>query len=265
MVTKQFIESEVKRLGEIQPWWHDFELPQGIRTIDRSRNELRLNHNAVKWHKLRSLIDFRGKSVVDLGCNEGFYCQEAVRLGAAHVVGVDIDAHRIEKATFAANVLGMEEIQFVQASAYDVTQQTLSGRCDLALVLGLLHRVSDPYQLILKASELADTVVFEWAALSSHQPVMQFWGGGTKDYDHHNTGYWKISRRCVLEILARTRAGHYSHIEPKEKRAILAATCCPTTAAIHCAWRPLASAIPTAEESSRRSRIAIPRWFKKVS
>jgi hypothetical protein len=63
-------------------------------------------------------------------------------------------------------------------SAYDVTQETLGGKCDLGLALGLLHRVPDPYTLIMKTDELADAVVYEWAALKSEEPIMRFWGGG---------------------------------------------------------------------------------------
>ncbi len=39
-----------------------------------------------------SRIDFKGKSVVDLGCNFGFFTFFAARLGAREVVGVDREA-----------------------------------------------------------------------------------------------------------------------------------------------------------------------------
>ena len=42
--------------------------------------------------------DLQGKSVLDLGCNEGFFCQAALAAGAKRVVGIDTNAHVIERA-----------------------------------------------------------------------------------------------------------------------------------------------------------------------
>jgi SAM-dependent methyltransferase len=36
-------------------------------------------------------LDFRDKTVLDVGCGSGILCAEAARRGAAHVVGVDLD------------------------------------------------------------------------------------------------------------------------------------------------------------------------------
>lgn len=50
-------------------------------------------------HRLRRLrldeIDFRGKTVLDIGCNAGAMCREAVERGAARVVGVDFKDCRL--------------------------------------------------------------------------------------------------------------------------------------------------------------------------
>lgn len=265
-MTKKWLETEVRRLGEIQPWWHDIELPQGVRTINRSGAVLEVNHNAVKWSKLKPLIDFQGKSVIDLGCNEGFYCHEAMRGGARRVIGVDINPHRIEKATFASSVLGFDAIQFKCMTAYDVTQETLEGRFDLALLLGMLHRVPDPFSLIIKAAELADNVVFEWSALDTEQPLMMYWGGGWKEYDRDNSGYWRMSRRCVLEILLRTNMRFVSHIDPENPRAILAAKVDSHDKTLSCPWQALPDAInATQERTSVNTRRKPWRWLRRAS
>ncbi len=50
----------------------------------------------AKLDRLHLPTDLSGLSVLDVACNEGFFCQEAVRRGATRVVGIDKnpDVHR---------------------------------------------------------------------------------------------------------------------------------------------------------------------------
>jgi ribosomal protein L11 methylase PrmA len=50
--------------------------------------------------------DLTGKSVLDIGCNGGFYAIEMKRRGADRVLGVDFDDRYLEQARFAAEVKG---------------------------------------------------------------------------------------------------------------------------------------------------------------
>lgn len=223
MKTREWISEQVRQLGEIQPWWHDIELPFGIRTIGRDGRDLELNHNNVKWEKLKSFLKIDGKTVIDLGCNEGFYCCEARRGGASRVVGIDVNKDRIEKARFVRDVLDLTDVEFIQNSAYELTPDEFGGKFDVGFVLGLLHRVPDAYAMILKATEMANALVFEWSALTTDEPIMKFWGGGVKEHDTDNTGYWRISRQCVREILLRSDFSLYADIESVKHRAIMVA------------------------------------------
>ena len=42
-----------------------------------------------KWNALQLPADLTGKSVIDIGCAEGFFCLEAARSGATIIFGVD--------------------------------------------------------------------------------------------------------------------------------------------------------------------------------
>ena len=46
--------------------------------------------------------DLNGKSVLDIGCNGGFYSIEMKRRGADRVVGIDSDEDYLAQARFAA-------------------------------------------------------------------------------------------------------------------------------------------------------------------
>ena len=224
MLTADQIRCEVKQLGEEQPWWHDIELPHGIRTCPRTSGELQANHNVVKWSKIESCYSFHGKRILDLACNEGFFSIEVSRAGASEVVGVDINPLRIKKARFVHKLLKLQNVQFEQGDVYRLGSQMLGGRFSVVLCLGLLHRVPDPFGLIRVVSELADTVILEWATLDTEEPLMKFWTKGHKQDDEHNSGYWTISPQCVREMLWRTGFQVYVDIEGAAQRAVLIAS-----------------------------------------
>jgi len=53
---------------------------------------------ALFLQRLGNTLDFRGKSVLDVGCGYGATCIYLAQHGARQVVGIDIEAHRIEFA-----------------------------------------------------------------------------------------------------------------------------------------------------------------------
>ena len=52
--------------------------------------------------------DMTGKSVLDIGCNAGFYSLEMKRRGADRVLGVDFDDRYLDQARLAAEVEGAD-------------------------------------------------------------------------------------------------------------------------------------------------------------
>ena len=62
----------------------------------------------VKFARFRHAIpeDLTGETVLDIGCNAGFYSLEMKRRGAAEVLGIDTDEHYLQQARFAAEIQG---------------------------------------------------------------------------------------------------------------------------------------------------------------
>lgn len=95
------------------------------------------SNNAVSdtQHKLRRLRlpeDLTGKRVLDIGCNEGFFCGLALQRGAASVIGIDFDASNIE---FAKAKYGDERIQFLRQSWAELPP----GLFDLVIWSSAMH------------------------------------------------------------------------------------------------------------------------------
>jgi tRNA (mo5U34)-methyltransferase len=101
------------------------------------------DYPAVKWRRFAGAIpaDLSGRTVLDIGCNGGFYSLEMKRRGAARVVAVDYDEDYLRQARFAAQATGLD-IEIRNLSVYDVA--ALGERFDLVLFLGVLYHLRHP-------------------------------------------------------------------------------------------------------------------------
>lgn len=135
-LTADEIRTRAKALG---PWFHNIDL-QGVKTAP---DHFLGDYPAVKWRRFSDAIpaDLSGRSVLDIGCNAGFYSIEMKRRGADRVLGIDFDPEYLEQARFAAEVSGVE-IEFRQLSVYDVA--AIGERFDVVLFMGVLYHLRHP-------------------------------------------------------------------------------------------------------------------------
>lgn len=133
---RRAIRQRVEALG---PWFHNIDLA-GVATAPA---HFLGDYPAVKWRRFEHAIapDLTGRSVLDIGCNGGFYAIEMKRRGATRVVGIDSDERYLEQARFAAQVTG-QDIEFHRLSVYDVAR--LGERFDIVLFMGVLYHLRHP-------------------------------------------------------------------------------------------------------------------------
>jgi tRNA (mo5U34)-methyltransferase len=136
LLSKDEIRQRVDALG---PWFHNLDL-DGVPTAP---GHFLGDYPTVKWQRFSNVIpaSLEGKSVLDIGCNAGFYAMEMKRRGAARVLGLDSDEEYLEQAKFAADVNRLD-IEFRKLSAYDVGQ--LGERFDLVIFMGVLYHLRHP-------------------------------------------------------------------------------------------------------------------------
>ena len=135
-MTRDEIISEVKRL---EPWFHYIDLGDGIATKTTSAIGEPVEHPRPTWDKVKVCLpdDLSGKTVLDVGCNAGFYCLEMKRRGAAQVVGIDSQRNLIRQAAFVRDVNSLD-IDYRRMSVYDLDPHSI-GQFDVTLALGLLY------------------------------------------------------------------------------------------------------------------------------
>src|SRR5207249_11310632 len=116
----------------------------------------------LKWRQFEHAIpkDLRGATVLDIGCNAGFYSIEMKRRGAGRVVGIDSDESYLAQARFAAEVTGAD-IEFRRMSVYRVAD--LRERFDLVLFMGVLYHLRHPLLALdlLRLYLVKDRMVFQ--------------------------------------------------------------------------------------------------------
>lgn len=129
-----------RRVAELGPWFHDLDL-DGVRTAP---DHFLWGYPENKYKRFRHVIpeDLSGKSVLDIGCNAGFYSFEMKRRGAARVLGIDHDERYLEQARFAAGVFGLTDIEFRRGEVWDVG--ALGERFDVVVFMGVLYHLRHP-------------------------------------------------------------------------------------------------------------------------
>ncbi|MGX2039327.1 TIGR04290 family methyltransferase [Methylocaldum sp. MU1018] len=134
--TRERIERRVRELGE---WFHNLDLG-GVRTAP---NHFLGDYPAVKWRQFADALpaDLSGRSVLDIGCNAGFYAIEMKKRGAERVVGIDSDEAYLAQARFAAEVKGLD-IEFRRLSVYNVA--ALGETFDLVMFMGVFYHLRHP-------------------------------------------------------------------------------------------------------------------------
>ncbi len=221
------LKEKVRSFAEIQPWNHNFVLPDGTETRPGKFSSFGKNINKLKrLEPILDSIDISGKRVLDLGCNEGFFSINLAERGAI-VHGIDADYHRIEKAKFIKDVIAQDyEIKY-ECKNFLKDEDGLES-ADVILCLGFLHRVPDPITVIQKLAELQGIIIFEWKAeysASNKNPAAIFSSQPINKIDSYGTEYWLLSIDALKKILKRYGM-NYTYPVPNKggKREMLVAS-----------------------------------------
>lgn len=205
-----------ERVTELGEWFHNINLG-GVQTAPE---HFLGDYPAVKWQRFAEAIprDLSGCSVLDVGCNGGFYSLEMKRRGAARVLGVDSDARYLAQARFAAEVEGAD-IEFREMSVYELP--LLDETFDIVLFMGVLYHLRHPLLAldILHEHACRDMLVFQSMLRGSAESAQvkhdyQFWESDQFDDDAYPrlyfvehkyagdpTNWWIPNRACAEAML----------------------------------------------------------------
>jgi SAM-dependent methyltransferase len=144
--------------------------------------------------------DLTGKSVLDVGCNYGFFLHDAIRRGAERAVGVEADPERFRIASTLAT-LWDGKIDVYQGLLEEVE---LNEKFDLIIFLNVLHHVKDPIPVIRKlASVCRGTLIVEFRQPHDYQFINECFHRWEPAHQCRRSLPGRIIRRIRLAIETR--------------------------------------------------------------
>lgn len=105
-------------------------------------------HARRKLAKIDMPADLAGRSVLDIGCGDGFFSMEARRRGAQRVVGIDIDSDSVGAARARNSDAGVEFL------IGDATGQLPAGPFDLILLLSAIEHFKSPREVLARIRDI---------------------------------------------------------------------------------------------------------------
>lgn len=212
-VIEQALDDRIRALG---PWFHNLRL----RGVETAPDHFLGDYPQIKFTTFRHALpqDLSGKSVLDIGCNAGFYSFEMKRRGAARVLGIDTDEHYLRQARFAAEV-EEADVEFLRMPVWDVA--ALGEKFDLVIFMGVLYHLRHPLLALDLIHEhvARDLMLFQSMQRGSNHliPVgndYEFNASAPFDdpgfprmhfiehrYAHDETNWWVPNRACVEAML----------------------------------------------------------------
>lgn len=207
------LEDRITALG---PWFQNLRL----RGIETAPDHFLGDYPEVKFARFRDALpdDLKGMTVLDIGCNAGFYSFEMKRRGADYVVGIDTDERYLQQARFAAETEGIDA-DFRRMSVWQVAE--LEMQFDLVIFMGVLYHLRHPllaldlihehvakdlllFQSMQRGSSEVENVAPDYgfnAAAPFDRPGFPKLHFIEHRYAQDQTNWWVPNRACVEAML----------------------------------------------------------------
>jgi ribosomal protein L11 methyltransferase len=125
---KNFPPVVIENLCRIRALFHPASTPPLLDIIIEPKMSFGTGHHQTTWLMAKTLfgLNLNNKSVLDVGCGTGILSIIAKKLGAQHVIGVDIDEWSIENSreNRKANGYRKEAIDFYQGTINSIEKDT---------------------------------------------------------------------------------------------------------------------------------------------
>jgi SAM-dependent methyltransferase len=146
-----------RRIVSFPRWHYEFDLGNGITTPihDEDRGDRHHQRGRYFFDPLVTVAggSLRGKRVLDLGCNAGWWSVRAAEAGADFVAGIDGRQMHVDQANLVFEAKGIDASRYSFSVGDVLRDKWPDGPFDVVLCLGLLYHVSDPIGLLDRIAE----------------------------------------------------------------------------------------------------------------
>ncbi|MEX1255387.1 MAG: DUF1698 domain-containing protein [Dehalococcoidia bacterium] len=194
-------QRKLKAVARVPFWWHTIDLGDGVTTPGHSSTR----GQVVRANTIPGSLE--GKTVLDVGCWDGFFSFWCERRGAV-VTPIDDFQHRdFVRDKYGIELQGGEGFR-VAARLLDSRLKlekrdfaSLQGSFDIVLFLGVLYHERHPLLALEHLARLTKecAVVETHYITSSRQPFLRFYPGSSLNDDP--TNFWGPTLSCVKLML----------------------------------------------------------------
>lgn len=148
-----------RTIARLSPWFHNVHLPSGHETApDHPLGDF----PRFKWEQVAPYLpdDLGGMTVLDIGCNAGFYSMQLAGRGA-DVLAIDHDEHYLKQARWVSGMFDTSgHVRFERLGVYELAE--LDGSFDVVLFMGVLYHLRYPLlALDLVAEKARDLLILQ--------------------------------------------------------------------------------------------------------
>ena len=153
----------------------------------------------IQGENLKDTADFifpkslKRKSVLDIGCNYGYFCHEAKKRGANEVVGLEVNKKTAKIAKKISSLIG-DGVEIING---DIKNLDFKKRFDIILLLNVIHHLINPFEIMEKISKICNDVVIVELPSPSDEGFLARTGKYTKKFIDMNI-YEKIVYKATL-------------------------------------------------------------------
>jgi tRNA (mo5U34)-methyltransferase len=146
----------------------------------------------------------RGKRVLDIACNSGFWSVQCALLGA-DVVGFDARNELVEQAKLIKRITGLSNVDFRVLDFWDMSPELLGGKFDVVLCLGILYHLPRLIDALRLVKEVCRGYVLLDTQLSpSLCPIAEFFWEEPDDIrDATRSGIVMIPSKSAIAMMLR--------------------------------------------------------------
>lgn len=167
-------------LRKLGPWYHNLNF-SGIDTNPRDPD-----YPARRWRILEPFVpkDLSGKTVLDIGCNAGYFSLEFKKRNADRVVSIDFMAHLVGQVRFASYWFDIP-LEPRLMDVYDV--ESLGIEFDVVMFVGVLYHLKHPLYALEKVANVCKGALYFQSLMRG--PLGDF--TPAEDYSYDDTSFFE--------------------------------------------------------------------------
>lgn len=208
-------ESELRgELALYNYWYHKIDLGFGVVTPGMDLEPIWEN-----IRKVRAILDYRQKNVLDIASFDGMFAFEAESLGAQSVIATDCLYKSFKNFLFVKSVLGSRVVPYFNVSAYNLDdrldvyfQEDYDGApreskfFDIVQHFGLLYHLQNPLLSLISARNVlkpgGKLIIETDIVLDSELPALYFNGIPKLSRLRDNSSvWWAPTKVSLFEML----------------------------------------------------------------